>query len=44
MLLNGEIKEKGVFAPEGIVDPTAFFKKLTEEIPVEESKTEPIFV
>ncbi|MHA1729207.1 MAG: saccharopine dehydrogenase family protein, partial [Promethearchaeota archaeon] len=28
MLINGKIKEKGIFAPEGCIDPRAFFTKL----------------
>lgn len=42
MSIRGQLKEKGVFAPEGIIDPKVFFKELTKDIAVEETKTEPI--
>ncbi len=43
MFTRGQIKQKGgVFAPEGIIDTKLFFKELTKDIPVEETKVEPI--
>jgi len=42
MFPQGQIKGKGVFAPEGIVDPKIFFQELIKDIPVEETKAEPI--
>jgi saccharopine dehydrogenase (NAD+, L-lysine-forming) len=39
MVVNGQIKNTGVCAPEGIIDSKVFFEMLKEEIPVEEIAT-----
>jgi saccharopine dehydrogenase-like NADP-dependent oxidoreductase len=40
MLVNGQIKNTGVSAPEGIVDSKVFFDLLKKDIPVEEITTQ----
>ena len=40
MLVNGQIKNPGVCAPEGIVDSKVFFELLKKDIPVEEIVTQ----
>jgi hypothetical protein len=44
MFGRGEIIGKGVAAPEGIVDPKAFFRQLIKDIPVEETTVEPVVI
>ena len=42
MFKRGQVKGKGVVAPEGIVDPKIFFEELTRDIAVEEARIEPV--
>ncbi|MGQ9675275.1 MAG: saccharopine dehydrogenase family protein [Chloroflexota bacterium] len=42
MLIRGQISQKGVAAPEGVVDPKAFFGELVKDIPVQEMVSRPI--
>ena len=44
MVLGSHLKEKGVFAPEGIIEPKDFFRELIKEIVVDETRVEPISV
>jgi saccharopine dehydrogenase-like NADP-dependent oxidoreductase len=39
MILNGDVKTKGVLAPEGVIPQDIFFDLLTKTIPVEEIST-----
>lgn len=42
MLMRGQIKKKGVFAPEGIIDSEIFLKELAKDMKIQEHKTEEI--
>ena len=44
MLARGDIKEAGVFAPEGVIEPRIFFQELVKDIPVREISDAPIEV
>jgi hypothetical protein len=39
MVINGEIRDAGVFAPEGIVDSEIFFKKFCQETKIYRKET-----
>jgi hypothetical protein len=40
MIARGAIKERGAFAPEGIVDPKSFLKEISKDIEIWETKQE----
>jgi saccharopine dehydrogenase-like NADP-dependent oxidoreductase len=44
MFTRGEIKNAGVFAPEGIMDPKIFFRELVKDIPIREITDAPVEV
>jgi saccharopine dehydrogenase-like NADP-dependent oxidoreductase len=40
MIVDGEVKKKGIFGPEGVIDQKIFFDRLKKDIPIEKISAE----